>query len=959
MAAETPEASADDQRLAAALDDLAETLSSKPGELGSAHADLAAELAAIGGPLRHARTALRNGDRPGIGVALQDLVAAIGHVSAVRIGTGDLASALMLDRHAVTLVRTRHDGSPIETATALRNVARDLFHLGDYAAAATVGEEALTIASGALADGDPALRPFLDGVAGACVELGRYAAARSLAEQSLRLTEANFGPADRRMVAALQTLESVARATGRLREALDAAQRALDIQRAAFGEESFPAARAAGRLAAMVAQIGEKPRARLMLQGALETLRKLPRTHDVASETATTLANLAGLAGPSEALPLYEEALALRSAVSGPHHPESVRVMSNVGLLHCQAGDDSRAIAVWSECLALRRKMFGDMHPDVARSLIDVAFAHHRRGDVRAAKRELVEALAILGCYDTPAVTARAHLLLASVVAGESLGAAVMFGKLVVNTLQDLRSDAAGTDGEVDRAFVTSREGSYRQLGDALITSGRLPEAQQALAMLKELELFEITLGGADRRVTRATLTPLEARWAGAIGPIQRRLKASIAANGAAGKSPEASREPLGAAVDALGHWLDKLVGSFKQSECDPGGGGELVLDAGPQSVMPEATALVQYLLSPDHLRIIVTTPTLVQDHHVRFAPTEVHRLVFRMRSALQDATDGFLEPARRLYDTLITPVLAQLREARIRTLALSLDGVLRYVPMAALHDGTRYLIEDFALVLTAGQSTEPAARPPGELRACGLGVTRAIGRHPALHGVRDELLAVIRTESNPQGLLPGEIWLDEDFTVAALAAALSGKYPVVHVSSHFAFRAAQEASSFLLLGDGAKLTVADLAQWRFDGVELMVLSACDTATGGGHGHSGREIEGLGSLVRHLGARSVIATLWPVRDFTTAVFMRRFYENWHLRRLAAPEALRQAQLSLCLGRTPAAAAGPDRKIIEPDDEEYIGRWTHPRFWAPYLLMGEPAAGAASSRTAGPAGADLF
>jgi CHAT domain-containing protein len=358
---------------------------------------------------------------------------------------------------------------------------------------------------------------------------------------------------------------------------------------------------------------------------------------------------------------------------------------------------------------------------------------------------------------------------------------------------------------------------------------------------------------------------------------------------------------------------------------------------------MPEGTALVQYLLSPDHLRIIVTTPTLVQDHHVSFAPTEVHRLVFRMRAALQDATDGFLEPARKLHDTLIAPVLTQLRDARIRTLALSLDGVLRYVPMAALHDGTRYLIEDFALVLTAGQSADFVPRPAGKLRACGLGVTRAIGRHPALHGVRDELLAVIRTDRNSQGLLPGDIWLDEDFTAAALAAALSGGYPVVHVSSHFAFRAAQEASSFLLLGDGSKLTVADLAQWRFDGVELMVLSACDTATGGGHGHSGREIEGLGSLARHLGARNVIATLWPVRDFTTAVFMRRFYENWYLRGLAGPEALRQAQLSLCLGRTPAAATGPDRKIVEPDDEEYMGRWDHPRFWAPYLLMGEPTA----------------
>jgi CHAT domain-containing protein len=98
-----------------------------------------------------------------------------------------------------------------------------------------------------------------------------------------------------------------------------------------------------------------------------------------------------------------------------------------------------------------------------------------------------------------------------------------------------------------------------------------------------------------------------------------------------------------------------------------------------------------------------------------------------------------------------------------------------------------------------------------------------------------------------------------------------------------------------------------------------VVLSACDTAMGGGHRQSSREIEGLGPLVHRRGARNVIATLWPVRDFTTTAIMRWFYENWYLHKLAPPEALRQAQLSLLRSDT---------------------NWNHPRFWAPYLLMGQ-------------------
>jgi CHAT domain-containing protein len=168
-------------------------------------------------------------------------------------------------------------------------------------------------------------------------------------------------------------------------------------------------------------------------------------------------------------------------------------------------------------------------------------------------------------------------------------------------------------------------------------------------------------------------------------------------------------------------------------------------------------------------------------------------------------------------------------------------------------------------------------------------------------------------------------------------------RYSVIHVASHFVFAAARESSSYLLLGDGTKLTLAEFAELRFDAMDLVVLSACNTAIGGGHQQNGHEIEGLGALVRHQGANQVLATLWPVADMTTPTLMRTFYRNRFRDGLASPEALRQAQLDLLRGAIKPAANTRTRSLVDPD-EESAGAGArpdsrHPFYWAPYILMG--------------------
>jgi CHAT domain-containing protein len=97
---------------------------------------------------------------------------------------------------------------------------------------------------------------------------------------------------------------------------------------------------------------------------------------------------------------------------------------------------------------------------------------------------------------------------------------------------------------------------------------------------------------------------------------------------------------------------------------------------------------------------------------------------------------------------------------------------------------------------------------------------------------------------------------------------------------------------------------------------ELVVLSACETGIG-------KDVkgEGLIALTRgfmYAGAARVVASLWKVDDYATAVLMAEFYHEMLVNKTNAAAALRTAQLKL--SRHPA--------------------WRNPHYWAGFVLQGE-------------------
>lgn len=551
-----------------------------------------------------------------------------------------------------------------------------------------------------------------------------------------------------------------------------------------------------------------------------------------------------------------------------------------------------------------------------------------------------------------------------------SLG--VFFGKQAVNLIQEIRGEIAKLDHETQQSFLKSNEEAYRNLADLLIAQGRLPEAEQVIRMLKEEEYFEyIRRDSANApQGQKAQLTPEEA----AIDKRYREIADQLAVIGTErgtlmekkARTPDEEQRlaKLDADLVIAGNAFQKFL---TQLEVDLGTSSEANAKAfalrESQGLMEDlrelgkGTVALYTLVGEDKYRVILTTADFQKGYEYPIKAAELNRKVLEFREALQNPKLDPLPLAQELYKILLGPVARDLPKAKAQTLMWSLDGVLRYVPVSALNDGKQYLVEQYQnVVFTPASQARLKDVPSRNWNALGLGVTKAHGdRIPALPGVVEELHGIIREAGagKQSGILPGTIKLDEAFTQESMLAGLRQRPPVVHVASHFQFSPGNETNSALLLGDGTFLSLAQIKSLPnvFGGVELLTLSACNTATGGS-GANGKEVEGFGVLAQRQGAKAVVASLWPVADRSTKLLMQEFYREREARNGESKiAALREAQLKLLRGElTVDATQSPSRQIAHEDAKPEDAKrplfkpdpkapFAHPYYWAPFILIG--------------------
>lgn len=831
-----------------------------------------------------------------------------------------------------------------QAAEELAELGARYYRLGQYDAARPLLEKAVEATAAQRGAQVPALLPILNQLARAYRQLGEFKRAWNSSERALKIAEAAFGSQSIELAAPLEGLAKAYFALGFLDRCYRAAERTLAILEAALGDDHVEVALARDRLGVALAEMGAYDRARALHWRALAVLRASDCGPQLARVLANAAATYLATGDLQAARPLYEEALAVACSTCGDGHEDTATYFALLGDYWAKAGDDAQALHEYRRALAVKRAALGELHPDIAYLLFKIGQTEYRR-DQTAGPEIVFQAIAIIDVrIFRPRWFADICLFLARIVIPSP--AAIFFWKLALNDIESLRRHVAQLDSVLERSFLRHNRDDFHTLGEALIAHGRLPEAQYVLTMIKEHELFSVAR--VDVRKTRVPLTELEAQWFKRGLRLQTRAHSALAGSDH-GASLRAAIVQTGKDLNAV---LDDIVADFNKSReparpVKPVGEAAVATDAAEQ-MPPLGTALLQYLLMPDSrsMSIILTMQGLQREFRVALAEGELGKLIYEIRESVQNRTQKFLPSAQRLYAILIAPMIDTLRAEGAKTLIISLDGVLRYLPMGALHDGRRYLVEQFALARET-QAVAAQRQTSFGRRAIGMGVSRGLHGHQPLIGVREELAAVIRTARKRRGgVLPGIIRLDRAFTAGTLTRALSSQYSVIHVASHFVFAAAREDSSYLLLGDGSKLTLAEIGDLRFDSMDLVVLSACNTAIGGGHGQNGREIEGLGALVRYQGANQVLATLWPVADMTTASLMRAFYRNRYRSKLAPPEALRRAQLDLLGGAIKSPERVQTRALIDPDEDqaEATPDARHPFYWAPYILMGAFADG---------------
>lgn len=348
---------------------------------------------------------------------------------------------------------------------------------------------------------------------------------------------------------------------------------------------------------------------------------------------------------------------------------------------------------------------------------------------------------------------------------------------------------------------------------------------------------------------------------------------------------------------------------------------------------MGHGSVLVHYLVLPEKLRIILTTPTVQICRETKVTEQALEKQVELFRKSFDHSPDirrmkivtqNLQKEAKVLYDWLFQPIAEDLKQAEAKTLMLSLDGKLRYLPIAALFDGEKYLAERFSFALYNEAARDKLKdQPQNDWKLAGLGVTKPLRNFNALPAVEKELHSIIKQTSTEQdGILPGIIKLDEQFNQQSLMSALDQGFPVLHIASHFVFQPQTDQDAYLLLGNSDILTLAQIRnEYNFNSLDLLTLSACQTAVGSIG--KGKEVEGFGALAQKQGAKSVIATLWPVDDRSTGLFMKHFYQIKTQSKLTKGQALQQTQ----------------QAFIQAATQNYPNDFAHPYYWGAFILMG--------------------
>ncbi|MGH1396801.1 MAG: CHAT domain-containing protein [Trichormus sp.] len=331
-------------------------------------------------------------------------------------------------------------------------------------------------------------------------------------------------------------------------------------------------------------------------------------------------------------------------------------------------------------------------------------------------------------------------------------------------------------------------------------------------------------------------------------------------------------------------------------------------------------TAILYPIILPERLQVMVKIPQQPLRHFtINKSQAEVERTLAQLQEYIlePDRTEEVQTLSQEVYNWLIQPIASDLATSQVNTLVFVLDGAFRNIPLAALYDGEKYLVEKYAVALSLGLqllAPKPLAEKPVNVLAAGLvEPPPQFPTFPPLPGIKLEFDLIAQTGASTKKLL------NQDFTSTTLEKNVNTvPFNVLHLATHGQFSSRPE-DTFILASDGSinVLQFDNLLRSQSETntqiLELLVLSACQTATGDNHATLG-----LAGAAVKAGARSTLASLWHINDQSTAILIGEFYSELINSKVTKAEALRRAQVKLLTN---------------------YPNYSRPSYWAAYVLVG--------------------
>jgi CHAT domain-containing protein/tetratricopeptide (TPR) repeat protein len=710
--------------------------------------------------------------------------------------------------------------------------------------------------------------------------------------------------------------------------------------------------------------LGENERALNSYQQALQLAQK--QKHKIGSEVRNINAignSYYRLKKYDLALNFYQQSLAKLPGVKNKKEKKLLEALTfnNIGLVHLDQGKYDLSLKFFQQGLTIVKSLQDKLFQGVI--LDSIGKVYFQQGKYELAGNFYQQALALFQEIGYKAGEAKVLSSLGYLLEKQNQPQlAIVFFKQSVNAREGIRNNIKGLSQEQRQSYTETIAEDYRHLADLLLRENRILEAQRVLDLLKVQELADYlsNVRSSNNTVQGITKRPQEQQIIKGMSAqidkaISQGQELALLENVGVNQRTEKQKQRIielrkseqqitkefAAFLESpqVREWIAELQKTTQGQAIDLNAYATTLQD-NLKKINQDAVIIYPFVLEDRLELVLISAYAPPIRRTVAVKREELNKAISEFRSKLVRRIHNPKKEAQKLYDWLIKPLENDLEQAKAKTIIYAPDGQLRYIPIAALYDGKQWLIERFRINnITAVSLTELNTQPQGKLNILAAAFSEGeytfkVGDqnlyYTGLPFAGKEVETLAATVPNTRKVV------NKQFTQDIVLEM--NDYSVVHLATHALFTPGQPEDSFIVLGNGDRITLRDIKNWRLPNVDLFVLSACETGLGEQLG-DGREILGFGYQIQQTGARAAIASLWSVDDGGTQALMNAFYAVLKQGNITKAEALRQAQIAMITGNY--ANIGETRRISvpKPINGDLTAQLSHPFYWSSFILVG--------------------